>query len=54
MSREHEELRKELWVRVYVACVQSSNSTSKYGAIRWADQALADFDSRFKEYTSNK
>lgn len=49
MTREHEDIRKEIWVKVYVAYVSASNSISVNGAAKWADQALKEFDSRFKE-----
>lgn len=48
-KEEHELVRKELWIRVAVAYVQSSNSTSKEYASTWADRVLDDFDERFKK-----
>lgn len=43
----HEQQRKELWCRVYVAYVTASNSTEIDGATAWADKALERFDERF-------
>lgn len=44
----HENLRKDLWIKVYVAYVSSSNSIKISGACAWADTALQRFDERFK------
>jgi len=48
-KEEHELVRKELWMRIACAYVNSSNSTSKEYASKWADQVLKDFDERFNK-----
>ena len=48
MVKEHEQIRKELWVKMAYAYVNSSNSTDKDRAAIWADKILEDFDKRFK------
>jgi hypothetical protein len=48
-KEEHDLVRKELWISIASAYVNSSNSTSKEGAAKWADKVLEDFDSRFKK-----
>ena len=48
-KEEHDLVRKELWMRIACAYVNSSNSTSKEHASKWADQVLMDFDSRFEK-----
>lgn len=50
-KEEHELVRKELWIKIAYAYVNSSNSTSKEYASKWADQVLEDFDERFKKPT---
>ena len=47
-KEEHDLVRKELWTRIACAYVNSSNSTNKENASKWADQVLKDFDSRFE------
>jgi len=47
MDKDHEQKRKQLWCDVYVAYVQSSNSTCQDGGKHWADTALKRFDERF-------
>lgn len=49
MNKDHDEYRKQLWCDVYVAYVESSNSTSSSGAANWADAALKAFDQRFRD-----
>ncbi len=44
----HQNYRKELWSKVYIAYVSSSNSTSENAGSKWADIALSEFDKRFK------
>lgn len=44
----HEQIRKDLWVKVAIAYVNSSNSTKIRHAKEWADEILSDFDERFK------
>ncbi len=49
-KEEHELTRKNLWINVFIAYTNSSNSTSiEYGHI-WADKALTEFDKRFKKH----
>lgn len=48
-KEEHQNIRKKLWMDVYVAYVGAANATMKDGAASWADVALARFDERFKE-----
>ncbi len=48
-KEEHQNIRKKLWMDVYVAYVGAANSTYKEGAANWADTALEKFDARFKE-----
>lgn len=45
---QHENLRKKLWIDVYVAYVGSSNAVNNDGAASWADISLKKFDERFK------
>lgn len=52
-KEEHELVRKELWMRVATAYVQSSNSISKEDAATWADKVLNDFDRRFNKSTAD-
>lgn len=44
----HNELKKQLWMRVVVAYVASSNSMSSGGASKWANKIVDDFDDTFK------
>ena len=44
----HENFRKELWCKVYVAYVSAANAIQIDGASSWADIALERFDERFK------
>ena len=53
MNKDFEVMRAELWSSVYVAYVQSSNSTNPNGGSGWADKALQAFDERFKDRLSN-
>lgn len=48
-EEEHELVRKELWMRIACAYVNSSNSTHKDRAANWADKVLSDFDVRFNK-----
>ena len=43
----HENCRKELWIKVYIAYVSAANATKEDGASKWADIALKRFDERF-------
>ena len=47
MNKDHEQQREKIWCDVYVAYVQSSNSTAQDGGKVWADTALKRFDERF-------
>lgn len=47
-EEKHENYRKELWCKIYVAYVSAANATDKNGAKVWADIALEEFDKRFK------
>lgn len=47
-KEEHENIRKQLWMNVYVSYVGAANSMNKDGAAVWADIALQRFDERFK------
>ena len=47
-KEEHELVRKELWMRICCAYVNSSNSVNKSYASEWADEVLKEFDKRFK------
>lgn len=49
MNKDYEVIRAELWKEVYVAYVSASNSTRADYGKNWADDALAEFDKRFKE-----
>ena len=42
--------KEEVWIRVVEAYVQASNSTSKQGAVAWADYIADEYERRFKEY----
>jgi len=48
-SEEHENIRKKLWIDIYVAYVAAPNSINDDGAYVWADIALKRFDERFTE-----
>jgi hypothetical protein len=48
-KKEHELLRKKLWIKVAVAYTGASNSTSTTNMSDWADHALKEFDKRFKQ-----
>lgn len=48
MERDHEDQRKRLWIDVFVAVANASNSVNKESCARWADYALQEFDSRFR------
>lgn len=54
MVKEHQSIRKELWVGVAIAVAQSSNAVESRSCWTWADRVLAEFDNRFKEYDSNQ
>ena len=41
------EERKKFWCDVYIAYVNSSNSTNSSYAVTWADRALIEFDKKF-------
>jgi len=41
------EERKKFWCDVYIAYVNSSNSTESKGAVNWANRALEEFDKKF-------
>lgn len=43
----HELKRRELWIRIAEAYTSASNSTSRHGAVRWADTVLEGFDKTF-------
>ncbi|WP_395652648.1 hypothetical protein [Brevundimonas sp.] len=47
-SDEDLELRKRLWVDVYIAYVSTPNSYNRDGGHVWADKALERFDEQFK------
>jgi len=47
-KEEHDITRKKLWIDIFVAYTSSSNSTSREGGSKWADEALKQFDVRFK------
>ncbi len=49
MQRNHEDLRKELWIEIAVAVASADNSTNKASCAAWADYVLNDFDERFKK-----
>jgi hypothetical protein len=49
----HENLRKELWSKVYIAYVSSANATKDDGAAKWCDIALQRFDERFSNKKQN-
>lgn len=49
MNKDHDEMRKELWIRAWVGTASASNCTNKTAADKWADHALEQFDRRFKE-----
>ena len=42
------ELRKRLWIDVYIAYVSTPNSYNRDGGYVWADKALERFDEQFK------
>lgn len=48
-KEEHQNIRKKLWIDVYVAYVGAANAINKDGASQWADIALKRFDERFEE-----
>ena len=48
-KEEHKNLRKQIWIDVYVAYVGAANATNPDGASTWADIALQRFDERFDE-----
>ena len=47
-KHEHKDIRKKLWIDVYVAYVGAANAIKPDGAKEWADIALQRFDERFK------
>ena len=47
---QHQAIRKQLWVNVYVSYVGAANATNPDGASKWADIALVRFDERFSAY----
>ena len=48
-SQDDLELRKKLWVDVYIAYVSTPNSYNRDGGYVWADKALERFDEQFKK-----
>jgi hypothetical protein len=48
-KEEHQNLRKKLWIDVYVAYVSSANAIKSDGASHWSDIALERFDERFED-----
>ena len=46
-KKQQELIRQKLWMKVVIAYVGSSNSTSLNGAIKWADTILLKFDEKF-------
>ena len=48
-SQDDLELRKRLWVDVYIAYVSTPNSYNRDGGYVWADKALERFDEQFKK-----
>lgn len=49
----HENFRKELWCKVYIAYVSAANATKIDGGSVWADAALEKFDKRFEFIQNN-
>jgi hypothetical protein len=49
MQRNIKDVRMELWCNVWVAVASSSNVRDCKTCANWADNALNDFDKRFKE-----
>lgn len=54
MNKDHEQLRKELWIKVAVAVAGASNASYVSSMTSWADEALKEFDKRFKEKKDDK
>lgn len=54
MYKEHQSIRKELWVGIAVAVAQSSNSVESQTCWIWADKILAEFDSRFRDESNQQ
>ena len=48
-KEEHQNIRKNLWINVYIAYVGAANAIKEDGATKWCDIALKRFDERFKE-----
>lgn len=46
--KDHEQIRKELWINIYIAYVGDANAVNQNGGKNWADIALKEFDERFK------
>jgi len=47
--KEHEEMRRQLWINICEQLARSERCTSKYSMVEWADHALDAFDKRFAE-----
>ena len=49
LELSHEENRQNLWVNAWITVAGSSNCVDRSTPTGWADQALKDFDERFKK-----
>jgi len=47
-EKQHENLRKKLWIDVYVAYCSTPNSLNNDGGYIWANNAIKRFDEQFK------
>lgn len=46
-SKEHEDLRKQMWLTAWCQVAGALGCTETKTADRWADEALKSFDQRF-------
>ena len=49
MDKDIETTRMQLWADAWVQVANASNCTNMSSPTSWADEALAQFDERFKE-----
>ena len=47
-SREHEIMRRQLWISVFTATASASNCVKQETVAKYADYALEKFDQKFK------
>ena len=52
-EKEHEMMRRELWIKVAVAVANCENAKLEDSPARWANETLKKFDEKFKALESN-